>query len=106
MGDKRPFNLCIECDEVITEPICAECLAERMRSFVEEHDSKLAAKIQSSVIEDGESECIFCSKKMNLCAYCFSREIYDFLVEKKPHDEELIEDFVSRFDFDLRRTIY
>ncbi|MBI2112644.1 hypothetical protein HYT52_03870 [Candidatus Woesearchaeota archaeon] len=95
-------NTCIECDDIITEPICPECLAHRMQEFVHYFDQKLAEEIESLVVEDGETSCIFCGKKMNLCAHCFSKEIYQFLQEKNP---QAAEEFLGRFDFDLRRNM-
>ena len=95
------FHACIECDDVITEPICSSCLAQRMQMVVREHDPKLAKDILNCAVEEGESSCLFCGKKMNLCAHCFSREVYTFLQEKNP---EVAEMFMGRFDFDLRRS--
>jgi hypothetical protein len=100
--DKRPNHLCIECDEVITEPICPGCLAGSMRTFVEEYDKELSEEIQDLAISQGEANCIFCEGSMNLCSHCFSREIYTFLDEKNP---KIAEEFLSRFDFELRRAL-
>src|SRR3989344_9326726 len=92
---------CMECDEVITEPICSGCLSKRMQEFVGESDPELAKEIENLVVPEGDSPCLFCGKKMNLCAHCFSREVYTFLQEKNP---EVAEIFMGRFDFDLRRS--
>ncbi|MBU0457474.1 MAG: hypothetical protein ABH824_07435 [Nanoarchaeota archaeon] len=97
--DKAPFNRCVECDDVITNPLCTSCLAERMAMVVKEQDSELAKEIKSIEIE-GDTTCIFCGKKMGLCAHCFSKDIYEFLLENNP---KIAEDFISQFDFDLRR---
>lgn len=96
-----PFNRCIECEDVITTPICAECLAERMQVVIQEYDSELAKQIKGMHI-DGDTKCIFCGQGMALCAHCFSREIYEFINQK---NKVLAEEFVSRFDFDLRRAL-
>ena len=98
---KAPFNLCMECDEVITNPICSECLAERMKVMIQEHDQKLAQKISGHAMEGG-SRCIFCGKGMTLCAHCFSKEVYEYLQDENP---TLAREFANRFDFDLRRAI-
>ena len=99
---KTTFNWCMECDEAITEPICPDCLAKRMRTVIREYDAKLAREIQGCVVEEGETICLFCGKRMNLCAHCFSREMYDFILERKP---EAAEEFLSRFDFELRKAV-
>jgi hypothetical protein len=72
-----------------------------MRAFVQEHDTVLAHDIDGCTI-DGGTQCLKCGKPMGLCAHCFSRDIYHLIKLKKP---ELAEEFMSRFDFDLRRTM-
>ena len=96
-----PAASCMECDEIITEPICPECLTQCMRAFVEEHQPELAQQMQSPASSGGEMQCLFCSQPMSICAHCISSDMYTFLAEK---DESLAEEFMSRFDFDLRRT--
>ena len=94
-------NSCVECNQIITNPICAECLADRMRIMIHEYNPKLAREIVGCNIS-GDTHCLFCGKGMALCAYCFSRGIYDFLEEKNP---ELAQEFASRFDFELRQEL-
>ncbi|MAF99115.1 MAG: hypothetical protein CMH61_00740 [Nanoarchaeota archaeon] len=98
---KNLYNACVECEEVITHPICSECLSSRMRSFVGEHDEELSSQLVGAGIEGG-TQCLLCHQPMGLCAHCFSRDVYDYLVEKNP---ALAEEFLSRFDFDLRRSL-
>jgi len=94
---------CIECDEVITEPICSGCLSKRMQEFVGESNPELAKEIENLVVPEGDSPCLFCGKKMNLCAHCFSREVYQFILEK---NAPLAEDFLGKFDFELRSSLF
>ena len=96
-----PFNRCAECDEVITNPICSDCLAARMRIMVGEYDFKLAAEIHGAEI-DGNTTCIKCGIRMGLCAHCFSKDIYEFLQEQNP---KLALEFAGKFDFDLRQKL-
>ena len=99
---KAPFNMCVECDEVITNPICSDCLAKTMQVMVAEYDQQLAKEIVGFSMEEGVTTCIHCGKSMSLCAHCFSLDIYEFLQEKRP---DIAEEFVSRFDFDLRQEL-
>ncbi len=93
---------CIECDEVMTEPMCPNCLQQRMQMMVSEYDGEIAELLQPSALEATEGIiCLFCRKTMNRCAHCVSKDIYLFLEEKNP---ELADEFMGRFDFDLRRT--
>lgn len=96
-----PFNRCMECDEIITNPICANCLAAKMRIVVGEQRPDLVQDITGFVV-DGETACISCGEKMGLCAHCFSRGVYEFLSTK---DQKLAKEFMGRFDFELRRKL-
>jgi len=98
---KQPYSLCAECDDIITQPICAECLAQRMKVMIGEYNSHLAKNIHGYRI-DGDAVCIFCHQPMALCANCFSRDIYDYLHTK---NKKIAKEFLSRFDFNLRRSL-
>lgn len=102
MKNENPYNTCVECEEVITHPICSECLAREMRAFLQEFDGQLAQEITSTTI-DGGTACLRCGQPMGLCAHCFSRDVYEDLVEKNP---EAAEEFLGRFDFDLRKVFH
>ncbi len=96
-----PLNLCAECDEIITNPICTECLADRMRLVVGENNPALAQQIQGFPL-DGGINCLRCGKSMAICAHCFSKDIYEFLREE---NSPIAPEFASRFDFDIRREL-
>ena len=94
-------NRCLDCDDIITNPICPDCLAKKMRLVVGEHNPDLAKEIISTTV-DGETTCITCGAGMGICAHCFSKDIYELLVEKSyTHTKE----FMSRFDFFLRTKL-
>ncbi|MEW5896224.1 MAG: hypothetical protein AB1668_00900 [Nanoarchaeota archaeon] len=100
-----PFHRCIECDEIITNPLCTVCLAERMAMAVGEHNKKLAKAIRGFGPQEGTesgTRCISCGRGMNVCTHCFSKDTYEFLAEKNP---AVAEEFLSQFDFDLRRGL-
>ncbi len=96
-----PFEACIDCQEAITNPVCPNCLAEQMKVFVGETNDGLASYIYGANIE-GSTQCISCQQGMGLCAHCFSRDIYCFILE---NDMLLAKEFKARFDFDLRRKL-
>ena len=96
-----PFNRCVECEEIITNPICPDCLCVKMRVLVGEHSPKLAREIHGADI-DGDTTCIKCGKGMGLCAHCYSKDIHDFLEQENP---DIAREFASRFDFDLRQNV-
>lgn len=92
---------CMECDEIVTNPICSECLAKSMRIAVGETSPKLSNLIQGFSTM-GETTCIFCRKAVGLCAHCFSKDVYELLQGKNP---SLAKVFRSEFDFELRTKL-
>ncbi len=96
-----PFHRCVECNEIITTPICSDCLAGQMREVLAEQDPSLAAAIAGAAIE-GDTVCILCGRSMGLCAYCFSRDMYVLVQHWNP---ALAAEFAARFDFDLRHNV-
>lgn len=99
MARRAPFNRCVECDDIITNPICSYCLASQMKVMVGECNRKLAKKIAGFTVE-GNTTCLSCGRKMGLCAHCFSRDIHQYLQE---NDALLAVEFLRRFDFELRK---
>ncbi len=91
---------CMECDDVITNPLCAHCLAEKMRMVVGITNKTLAKNIVGFSSE-GSTTCLQCGDHMALCAHCFSKDIYEYVQENDP---QLAKDFIRHFDFDLRRN--
>ena len=92
---------CVECGDVITNPVCPDCLAAQMQVMVGERDSLLAREIKGSFIPGG-SLCAHCGQEMGLCAHCFSKDVYQFILENDPM---LAREFLTCFDFDLRRVM-
>ncbi|MBW2982455.1 hypothetical protein KY343_06255 [Candidatus Woesearchaeota archaeon] len=89
---------CIICREGITNPICPECLAKEIKYWRPELETSLAMPETST----GSVRCVFCGKGMNICAHCYSRDIYDLIKEEFPW---LAEEFIERFDFGLREEL-
>ena len=65
---------------------------------VAEKNPELAEEIDAPQIE-GESTCLHCNKSMGLCAHCFCKDVYYQLIGK---DKEIAQEFLSRFDYELR----
>jgi hypothetical protein len=89
---------CIECKEVITNPICPRCLGSEIKVWLKEKMPELVHIIGAGP-RFGSTRCIFCKKEMGICAHCFSRDIYLEVVRLQP---DLGEDFISCFNYDLR----
>ena len=94
-------NRCVECDDIITNPVCPNCLAAQMMVMIGEYDHKLVEYIKGISI-DGNTTCIICNQRMGLCAYCFSKDIYEFIKDK---NQKIGQEFLQRFDFELRKEM-
>ena len=92
------FHRCIDCSEVISNPVCSECLGKQMKQVLGEIDPSLPNKIVTSNFA-GDTHCIGCGSEMGLCAHCFSRDVYEQI---KDVNEAAAEEFLARFDYDLR----
>ena len=100
-------NNCIHCNQVITNPVCPHCLEESINDWLSQKRPALAKEIKAVPKEYitgiEETHCIFCGRIMNLCSYCYTAEIFEILEKKAP---ELIEEFVTFFNFDLLHEGY
>ena len=94
-------NSCVVCEEVITNPICPDCLARQMKSWLSEVEPELASSIDGGYVP-GETNCLFCGNDMGICAHCYSKDVYEqiSLANKK-----LAKEFMARFDFQLRKEV-
>jgi hypothetical protein len=92
---------CIVCEQVITNPVCPDCLASKMKLWLGEISVTLADDVDGFAL-DGMTSCLFCGKGMSLCAHCFTRDVYDQLVLR---DETIAKEFAARFDYELRKEL-
>ena len=92
------FHRCIDCSEVISNPVCSQCLGSQMKQVLGEIDPKLAEKIVTSNFA-GDTHCLSCGSEMGLCAHCFSRDVFEQI---KDLNEHAADEFLARFDYDLR----
>ena len=92
---------CVVCDETITNPICPDCLARQMRSWLHELKPKLAEQIDGFHLS-GDVNCVLCGQGMSICAHCYSRDVYEQIAL---HNKKLAREFIARFDFDLRKEL-
>ena len=92
---------CVVCEEVITNPICPDCLARQMKAWLGETHPELARTIDGGYVP-GETNCLFCGQDMGICAHCYSKDVYEQLALS---DESLAREFMARFDFQLRKKV-
>ena len=82
---------CVACDEVITQPICANCLREEIATWLQERvpeRPELLLRLEELTEEilafGGETGCIKCRNPMSLCSHCYTEHIYAWVVEQFP----------------------
>lgn len=95
-------NNCLECQQVITNPICSGCLTKTMSMWLQEKKPELAQNLELDDAQ-GDTLCLFCSRGMSICAHCTSRDVYDYLAEI---DMTIAKEFAARFDFELRADVF
>ncbi|MFH1399657.1 MAG: hypothetical protein ABIG95_06110 [Candidatus Woesearchaeota archaeon] len=91
---------CVRCGDVITSPICAECLEKEMEAWLQSRAPKLVPIIRSFVAAEKTGEelthCILCGEHISSCGFCFTKDVLAFLEEQQP---ELIESFMEHFGY-------
>lgn len=78
---------CVECGEVITNPVSEERLALEFRTWLAETDSALEAKFSDEYLsrnnfvtkEMADQKCIMTNKPMDLCPYCVTAQFIEWL---------------------------
>ena len=93
---------CWECGEVITNPVCPECLAGEMEDWLALKQPELIPSVRQMSKAVGEKEynsttCILCGARIDTCTYCFVQDIIDLLQKRNP---ELVDSFLERFSYD------
>ena len=103
----KVIDLCTDCVQVITNPICPNCFSRQVLSWLRDKNlpenkmKKIRQFLKILVREAGETpsdtKCIICgNKKVNLCLYCFTNKAAR-IVERNTN-EEVIESFNEDFD--------
>ena len=97
---------CEVCRDVITQPVCPECLEKEMVEWLIYKKGKnielinFIKKTTKSFEAYGyiDTKCIICGEKMRVCAHCYCKEIFDYINGRYP---ELEEEFITHFDFNI-----
>jgi hypothetical protein len=96
---------CVLCDEHITNPLCPACLQEGVLQWLEEQGYHLLALEVSEVTRavfanSGSTFCIRCDSCMRLCAYCYTKELFE-VIRREPM---LACEYLAFFSFDLEHA--
>lgn len=106
---------CLVCLDPISNPICRECHIIEVESWME--DLKIDSEKRKIIIkliqkklpkneDKGNSTCIICKKnQINICSYCLFYISLKVLIDAN-FPEEIIEDFLETFNYQLGNTEY
>lgn len=96
-----PDAECTICNQVITQPICVACLQDEMASWMRETRPGLVNEMKDRASElwipRGDTRCVLCDTPMDVCAYCFTNYVLDWLSDHP----ELVPEFMLYFNYDL-----
>lgn len=90
---------CVLCGEAITNPICVNCLEREMEYWL--MDKKLVSLIRDStkifrVYTHYATRCIICGRNMNVCNYCYVKEISKLIKSSR-----IMKEFLTQFNYEL-----
>jgi len=97
-------QMCVLCNEVITNPICLDCLGNAMQQWAEITKPGLEKKIKEKLelfnsYTHKVTTCVVCGKNINICAHCLSNKIFKWLERNHP---ETTESFLISFNYQLK----
>ena len=93
---------CVVCEEVITHPLCGECLAHQVATWLQERAVprealyELADVTEEILVNHGATHCIKCGGAMGVCSYCYLLHVRNWLSLTFP---DLVGEFSSLFGF-------
>ena len=93
---------CVMCEEAITNPICPACLQEGVQQWLKEQQQdtlvdEVGELTRGIFANHGSTFCIKCGSCMGLCAYCYTKEVFD-VIKCCP---TLITQYLEYFNYDL-----
>jgi len=98
---------CVECKEVITNPLCPGCLKHAVVQWLGETAPGAVRQFHAAhrkvAVQMGDVICIKCRHKMDLCTHCYGTHVLRWL-RKTPDVQNLVEEFLTYFNFELDNT--
>ncbi len=99
------MGACVLCEQQITNPICPERLESQMKTWLLETKPELIEELEEesrvfSKCADSEDVCIITKRHMNVCVYCYTEHIFNWLKQTNA-DKETLSEFMQYFNFDL-----
>jgi len=107
-------NLCVQCYEPITNPVCEACHLKEVAIWLEDTGldpitkSLVLAGVKKSLPKEAmnENTCILCGKNtLSTCSYCFFL-VTSKVLAKLRIDEEIVDNFLETFNYTLGHSEY
>lgn len=103
-AQEYPEEYCVVCDEVITNPICPDCLGQQFKAWLGEHRRTVHLKMQKELygfenMTDEGTDCILCGEPMNVCPHCLAKAAKRIVEGEE--DIELQSQFMTHFNWNL-----
>lgn len=95
-------NRCKECWDIITNPMCPGCISKGVEQWALIWMPEIVPYLDFGLGEGAGTKCVLCGREMSMCAFCYSKEIYEMVVSAIP---ELGEEFLQHFNFGLREYL-
>jgi hypothetical protein len=103
----QKMNICTECSEVITNPVCERCYLKEIAHWMKDLGigmipmKLVLSKIKKEIPADSlnETTCIICGREtLSDCAYCFFLKVGKILKQMNFPDKEISE-FLNIFNY-------
>ena len=101
---------CVLCEEYITNPLCPDCIADQVSTWLREVKPELVEELRKETKKltlsiFNENKCIKCKGFMDICTYCYTEHVFYWLKSQETQSDATNE-FVKFFHFDLERKGY
>ena len=100
-------NLCVQCYESITNPVCEACHIKQVETWLRDQDltrgekARILADITKAMPEEAMNEnvCILCGKHtLSTCSYCFFL-VSARVLKKAGLSNEALRNFLETFNY-------
>ena len=95
---------CVVCRETVTNPVCPSCLSAEIGAWLEETKPELLERFNEAskemdLVLFNEETCILCKQGMDVCTYCYTEHIFNWLMREKS-GKKLMREFLTYFNYD------
>jgi|SRR3989344_5155786 len=96
---------CVLCGEVITNPICINCLEKEIEYWLMDKKPRTISMIRYSTKNFNSyahdvTNCVICGNNMNVCPHCYVKEISSMIKSNR-----LMKEFLVQFNYDMDYSI-